>query len=163
MNIIPFFLFSATFVPTLIMVRQVFKDSDLQYAGYVMAVVSAITTTLLLSNPVGFLSAVFSAGILPAIMMILFAGFCLIPLGAFIIMLFVGLKVRIPLLLNRDHFNHHVSGVQVHEEWIPEPSHEGRSNFGISEVGRQQITRLIRAQKGEEDDEQDGYVYISSG
>lgn len=163
-NIIPFLLFFAFFVPTLVMVRKVFRNSDLEYAGYVMAIVSAITTTLMLSNPTGFLNAVFSAGILPGIMMILFAGFCLIPLGTFFVMLFVGLKERFTLLATRNHFEHEFPDVQVHEQWIPEPSRGNRDNFGISEVGRQQIARLIRAQKktDEEEDEQSGYVFVSS-
>lgn len=163
-NIVPFLLFFAFFVPTLIMVRKVFDDSELEYAGYVMAVVSAITTALMLSNPTGFLNTAFSAGIFPAIMIILFAGFCLVPLGTFIIILLFLLKYWFTSLVTRNHFDHEIPEVQLHEQWIPEPSSENSDDFGISEVGRQQIARLVRAQKktDEKEDEESGYIFVSS-
>lgn len=162
-NIITFLLFFAFFVPTLIMVRKVFTDSDLKYAGYVMALVSTLTTALMLSNPVGFLNSAFSIGIFPAIMMILFAGFCLIPLGTFIIMLFVGLKARFTLLSIRNHFDHGIPQIQVSEQLFPKVSRDNEDDFGISEVGRRQIARLIRAQKRtDEEKEESGYIFISS-
>lgn len=165
MSIIPFLLFPTFFIPTLIMVRKVFRNDEFKYAGYVMALVSAATTTLMLSNPAGFLNSAFSFGILPTIMTILFAGFCLIPVGAFIIMLFVGLKERFRLHLMTDHFNG-IPEVQVNDQWIPEtPRYENRDKLGISEEGRQQIARLIQAQKktDEEENEESGYIFISSG
>ena len=164
MNIFPFLLFSAFFIPTLIMVRKVFRHGELMYAGYVMALASAVTTTLMLSNPGGFLNLAFSAGIFPSIMVILFAGFCFIPLGAFIIMLFVGLKERFRLHLMTNHFEHEIPEIQVDEQWVPEASRRHEDDLGISEVGRQQIARLIRAQKktDEEEQEESGYIFISS-
>jgi hypothetical protein len=162
-SIIPLVLFPAFFVPTLIMVRKVFGHSELKYAGYVMALVSAITTTLMLSNPVGFLNMAFSAGIFPAMMVILFACFCLIPLAAFAIMLFVGLRQRFRIHALTDHFAHGIPHVHEEEQWIPEASQNGNGPLGISDVGRQQITRLIRAQKKtDEEEEESGYIRISS-
>jgi hypothetical protein len=144
------------------MVRKVFGHSELKYAGYVMALVSAITTTLMLSNPNDFLNLAFSAGILPMIMMILFAGFCLIPLGAFIIMLFVGLKERFGLHTITNHFDHEIPEPEIDVHWVPEAPHGG-DDLGISEVGRQQIARLVRAQKKEDEKEKEsGYIFISS-
>lgn len=163
-NIIPFLLFFAFFVPTLIMVRKVFKHGEFKYAGYVMALVSAVTTTLMLSDPVGFLNSAFSIGIFPAVMMILFAGFCLIPLGAFMIMLFVGVKERYRLHTITNHFEHDIPEIQVDGQWIPEASLDHEDDLGISEVGRQQIARLVRAQKktDEEEQQESGYIFISS-
>ena len=163
MNIIPFLLFPAFFIPTLIMVRKVFGNDEFQYAGYVMALVSSVTLSLMLSNPVSFLNTVFSAGIFPTIMVILFAGFCLIPLGTFIIMLYVGLKERFRLHLMTDHFEHEIPEIQVNEQWVPEASRKYEDDLGISEVGRQQIGRLIRAQKkNDKKQEESGYIFISS-
>ena len=163
-NIIPFLLFFAFFVPTLIMVRKVFRHGEFKHAGYVMALVSAVTTTLMLSNPLGFLNSAFSIGIFPAIMMILFAGFCLIPLGAFMIMLSLGLKERFRLHNITNHFEHDIPEFQANEQLVPEAPREHRDDFGISEVGRQQIARLVRAQKKTDDEEQEksGYIFISS-
>lgn len=163
-NIIPFLFFPVFFIPTLIMVRKVFRHGEFKYAGYIMALVSAVTTTLMLSNPVGFLNSAFSIGIFPTIMMILFAGFCLIPLGTFMIMSFVGVQERFRLHNITNHFEHAIPEIQVEEQWIPEASREYGDDLGISEVGKQQIARLVQAQKrtDEEEQEKSGYIFISS-
>ena len=163
MNIIPFLLFPAFFVPTLIMVRDAFSDDEFKYAGYAIALVSAVTTTLLLSNPVGFLSLVMSAGIFPTIMVFLFAGFCLIPLGTFMIIVFVGLKERFRLHNITIGLDHEIPEIQANQQRIPEVSRERRNDLGISDVGRQQIARLVRAQKDDEgENDESGYIFISS-
>ena len=78
-------------------------------------------------------------------------------------MLFIGLKERFALLAIRNNFGHGIREVQAHEQRLPETSRGNRDRFGISEVGRQQIARLIRAQKKtEKDDEESGYVFVSS-
>lgn len=163
-NTLPFLLFPAFFIPTLIMVRKVFRNGEFMYAGYVMALVSAVTTTLMLSNPIGFLNSAFSIGIFPTIMVILFAGFCLIPLGAFTIMLFIGLKERFRFHTMTDHFEHVIPEIQADEQWVPDVPREHEDDLGISEVGRQQIARLVRAQKKTDDEEKEesGYIFISS-
>jgi len=98
------------------------------------------------------------------IMVILFAGFCLIPLGVFTIMLFIGLKERFRLHTITNHFEHGIPEIQVDERWVPVVSSEHEDDLGISEVGRQQIARLVRAQKKTDDEEQEksGYIFISS-
>lgn len=175
MNVIPFILFPVFFIPTIAMVRKVFRRGEFMYAGYVMALVSALTTTLLLSNPVGFFDMALSGGVFAAIMVIMFACFCLIPVGAFFFMLFAGLRGRFRMDAIRSHFEHLIPENDLNEQWVPEnqadeqwvpEAHRGRDTNGleISEVGRQQIARLIRTQKktDEEEKEEHGYINISS-
>jgi hypothetical protein len=165
MNVIPLILFPVFFIPTIVMVRKVFRHGELMYAGYVMALVSALTTTLLLSNPVGFFDMALSGGVFAAAMVIMFACFCLIPVGAFFFMLFAGLRDRFRVDTIRNHFEHLVPENHVDEQWVPETRHErNRNGLEISEVGRRQIARLIRTQKktDEEEKEEHGYVNISS-
>jgi hypothetical protein len=126
-----------------------------------MALVSAVTTTLMLSNPVGFLNMAFSGGIFPAIIVILFACFCLIPLGVFAIMLFMGVKERVRVHTITNHW-HAIPHAHVEDHWIPEASQNNDSHLRISDVGRQQISRLIRAQKKNDEEEESGYIRVSS-
>jgi hypothetical protein len=165
MNIIPFILFPVFLIPTVVMVRKVFRHGEFLYAGYVMALVSALTTALLLGNPVGFFDMVLSGGVFAAFMVIMFACFCLIPVGAFFFMLFAGLRHRFRMDAIRHHFEPLIPENHVHEHWVPERRRRRNTNgLEISDVGRQQIARLIRTQKkdDEEEKEEHGYINISS-
>jgi len=165
LNEITISLFFVFFIPTFIMVRKVFRNDELRYAGYVMALVSAMIAAMMLSDPTGFFNSALSRGIFPTIFAILFAGFCLIPVGAFMVLLFAGIKERVRLLLHQDHFHHEFPVAGVQQEWIPEVREEGvEEDLRISEVGREQIVRLIQAEKKDYGigRKKSGYIFISS-
>lgn len=172
MIIVPFLLFFVFFVPTMLMARKVFGNDSLRYAGYVLALFSAFSAALLLSDPLGFFNHAFSFGILPAIMMILFAVTALFSVGVFMFLFFTGIVQRLHGinwgLLHGDaihhqaqDFHHHVPVAHVQNHLIPQvPVSEGQ-DVGISEVGRQQIAKLTKAGKPKKKKESK-YVYISS-
>ena len=174
MNIITFILFPFFFVPAIVMVRKVFGHGQFMYAGCVMALASSFITASLLSDPIGFLGFALSGGLIATSMVILFACFCLIPVGVFFCLFVVGLRDRFRINAITNHFEHLIPENPGPEpwipenpagaEWIPDARHEtDRDNLGISEGGRQQISRLIRTKKSDEEQkEEHGYINISS-
>ncbi len=157
-ELIQLFIFCILFCPTLFMVRKVFRNDELRFAGYIMALISALVSTLMLTDPSSFFSSLLSLEIFPLIFLLSCLVFCFIPVVAFTVYYFVGLKERIRLYFIRRNLENEIPMFEFDQTEIEE-----EEEFEISEVGREQISRLIRAgKKRDTEKKKSGYVLISS-
>lgn len=152
-------IFFAFFFPTFFMVRKVFGKDELRFAGYAMALISALTVTFMLTNPSGFFSSLLSLEILPLLFIILFLGFCFVPVVAFMAYFFVSLKERVRLYFIQRNLENEIPLLEFDQVQV-----ESEEELEISDVGKEQISRLIRSSKKNSTPERkkSGYVFIRS-
>lgn len=155
-------LFLFLFFPTLFMTKKIFDD-ELKYADIAFALVSAFTTTMMLSDPFTFFRLYINKGFILFVLLVLVAIFCLFSVGAFIFMLFLGIKIRIRSLFQRDNFYHEFPITPIHVQDVQMTEDEVEEDLRISKVGREQIIRLIQAEKKDYvGKKKSGYIFISS-